>query len=203
MLVVVGALVWGGAAVFRWVRGPADEWRPVASPEMIARDGPHVNAAFVDAGRKHLSLVATGVLKWSPTFSMGESPDGGGVELVYSAAGRVARVRTFGRGPALFVAIADVGADHFDLTDAQYDRLVKALKAAGTGDPDAPLDRPTLVDTLRDRYDGPDRERLLRLLAGYRATRLTEAEKDYWNARDRAEFRKLLLTATTRPATGR
>jgi hypothetical protein len=162
-------------AIMFFMRTRRDPWKSVELPQMLQRDGNRANVVLADRRRKLIGLAAIGVT-WSPDISMTPEPDGWLVNV--SAADRAAQLQMGGDGPSLLVALPGMPAERFALSPAGFDSLVAALKNAQTADTSAPLDSPSVVDVVRDAYSGPDRQRLLQLLAQYKTIVLTPAERE-------------------------
>jgi hypothetical protein len=205
---IVAALVFAGMTVRR--RAGASQWKAVSFPQQVARDGNRANVVYHDADRKLIGLAATGVVRWgeSATFGGISNDPADGYAIAVSAAGRSARLELRPPGPALFVALPGVRCERFDLTPEAHDAILAAARAVSNGNPAAPLDRPSVVDAIRDAYAGPDKPRLDRLLdESYRVVTLTAEEQKFWGDRDRDELHERLPAtsatmpvASTRPA---
>ncbi len=158
-------------------RRPA--WQSITLPTTLKRDGNRANDIYLDQSRNLVGLAATGVV-WSPTANFQQTRDGW--IITHSAAGHSATLPLTGKGPALIVAVPAQPPERFNLSQAEFDALIAAIRAAPTtADPGAPLDSLSVVDVIRDHLPDTHKPRLLRLLSNYRTIELTPDEKKRWN----------------------
>jgi hypothetical protein len=106
------------------------------------------------------------------------APASDGYFVTVSAGDYVTHLHMGGKGPALLVSIPGAPEGRFALSSKGFDSLMAALERAETANPLAPLDAPSVVDVVRDSYFGPDRARLLQLLAMYKTIVLSPAERE-------------------------